>query len=86
MNAMGANVVEVSGPQLRYIKQQLLLTPQVVSAAQQGVQLRVLVNKNVADPVRWLRDNCPAPLAEHTMNVVRPSLEDVFVTSTGGRS
>jgi ABC-2 type transport system ATP-binding protein len=86
MNAMGANVVEVSGPQLRYIKQQLLQTPQVVSAAQQGVQLRVLVSKSVADPIRWLRDNCPAPLTEHTMNIVRPSLEDVFVTSTGGRS
>jgi ABC-2 type transport system ATP-binding protein len=86
MNAMGANVVEVSGPGLRQVKQQLLQTPQVVSAAQQGVQLRVLVNKNVADPVQWLREHCPAPLTEHAMQVVRPSLEDVFVTSTGGRS
>jgi ABC-2 type transport system ATP-binding protein len=86
MNAMGANVVEVSGPNLRQIKQQLLLTPQVVSVAQQGVQLRVLVNKTVADPVAWLRERCPTPLTAHQMNVVRPSLEDVFVTSTGGRS
>jgi ABC-2 type transport system ATP-binding protein len=86
MNAMGANVVEVSGPQLRQLKQQLLQTPQVVSAAQQGVQLRVLVNKGVQDPVQWLRNECPTPLDDYQMNVVRPSLEDVFVTSTGGRS
>lgn len=86
MNGMGANVVEVSGPQLRHIKQQLLLTPQVVSVAQQGVQLRVLVNKSVADPLAWLRAHCPAPLTQHQLAVVRPSLEDVFVTSTGGRS
>ena len=86
MNSMGANVVEVSGPQLRYVKQHLLQTPQVISAAQQGVQLRVLVNKAVAEPIQWLRNNCPALLAEHAMAIVRPSLEDVFVTSTGGRS
>jgi ABC-2 type transport system ATP-binding protein len=86
MNAMGANVVEVSGANLRQVKQQLLQTPQVVSVAQQGVQLRVLVNKSVTDPVTWLRTRCPAPLDEHEMSVVRPSLEDVFVTSTGGRS
>lgn len=86
MNAMGANVVEVSGPQLRQVKQDLLQTPQVVSAAQQGVQLRVLVHKSVADPVRWLREHCATPLQDYQMNIVRPSLEDVFVTSTGGRS
>ncbi len=86
MNAMAANVVEISGPNLRQLKQQLLQTPQVVSVAQQGVQLRVLVNKTVADPVAWLREHFPAPLNAHQMAVVRPSLEDVFVTSTGGRS
>jgi ABC-2 type transport system ATP-binding protein len=86
MNAMGANVVEVSGPQLRQVKQALLQTPQVVSAAQQGVQLRVLVNKSVADPVQWLREHSSLPLQDYQMTVVRPSLEDVFVTSTGGRS
>jgi ABC-2 type transport system ATP-binding protein len=86
MNAMRANVVEVSGPQLRQVKQDLLQTPQVLSAAQQGVQLRVLVNKSVADPIAWLREHCAFPLAQHQMAIVRPSLEDVFVMSTGGRS
>jgi ABC-2 type transport system ATP-binding protein len=86
MNAMGARVVEVSGPQLRQLKQDLLRTPQVISAAQQGVQLRVLVNKSVSDPIQWLHEHCPTPLNEYQMTIVRPSLEDVFVTSTGGRS
>ncbi|MEY4642136.1 MAG: hypothetical protein RLZZ227_2130 [Pseudomonadota bacterium] len=86
MSAMRANVVEISGPQLRQAKQELLQTPQVFSAAQQGIQLRVLVDKRVADPITWLRERCAFPLAQHQMATVRPSLEDVFVMSTGGRS
>jgi len=68
---------------LRHVKQQLLQTPQVVSVAQQGVQLRVLVGKSVSDPVSWLREQCPEDLRDYALTVVRPSLEDVFVTSTG---
>jgi len=83
MNAMDANVVEVRGPQLRFLKQQLLQTPQVRSVAQQGEQLRVLVSKQVSDPIAWLHAHCPAPLAAYLLAVVRPSLEDVFVTCTG---
>jgi ABC-2 type transport system ATP-binding protein len=85
MHAMGANVVEISGPQLRHLKQCLLQTPQVKSVAQQGVQLRVLVDKSVAEPLAWLREHCPAPLGRHQLALIRPSLEDVFVTSTGDR-
>jgi ABC-2 type transport system ATP-binding protein len=85
MHDMAANVVEVSGPQLRHLKQQLLSTPNVISVAQQGVQLRVLVDKSVPDPVAWLQKHCCAPLGEHQLAVVRPSLEDVFVMSTGAR-
>lgn len=86
MNAMAANVVEISGPQLRQLKQSLLQTPQVRSVAQQGVQLRVLVDKSVADPLAWLREHCPTPLVPYQMALVRPSLEDVFVTCTGAQS
>jgi ABC-2 type transport system ATP-binding protein len=85
MTAMAANVVEIRGPQLRHLKQQLLLTPQVMSVAQQGVQLRVLVSKQVSDPLAWLHAHCPAPLAPYQLALVRPSLEDVFVTCTGAR-
>jgi ABC-2 type transport system ATP-binding protein len=83
MDNMHAAVVEVSGPQLRQLKLQLLQTPEVRSVAQQGVQLRVLVNKKVEDPLAWLREHCQISLAGHSLALVRPSLEDVFVTSTG---
>lgn len=83
MRAMNANVVEISGPNLRQIKQALLRTDHVKSVAQQGVQLRVLVDRAVDDPVEWLRRECPQ-LGNHQLAVIRPSLEDVFVTVTRG--
>ena len=85
MNNMQANVVEISGPNLRQLKQQLLQVPHVRSVAQQGVQLRVLVDKQVVDPLDYVRASTPGLDAQHQLALVRPSLEDVFVTSTGGR-
>lgn len=81
MQAMGAHVVEVSAADLRRLKQQLLTSPEVISAAQLGARLRVLVSKRESDPQVFLA-------ARHgidptAMAVVRPSLEDVFVTCTG---
>jgi len=83
MQNMSANVVEISGNSLRRLKQQLLLTPDVISVAQQGIRLRVLVDKGHTDPLSWLRAECPASLIDYQLAVVRPSLEDVFVMSTG---
>ena len=83
MQNMSANVVEISGNSLRRLKQQLLLTPDVISVAQQGIRLRVLVDKGHTDPLSWLRAECPASLNDYQLAVVRPSLEDVFVMSTG---
>ncbi|MES2605521.1 MAG: ABC transporter ATP-binding protein [Pseudomonadota bacterium] len=85
MNDMGANVVEISGPNVRHLKQPLLQLPYVKSVAQQGVQLRVLVDRTAADPVATLRSECAAIQPAHQLAVIRPSLEDVFVTVTGGR-
>ncbi len=85
MNNMKANVVEISGPNLRQLKQQLLSVPHVKSVAQQGVQLRVLVDKQIVDPLDYIRAATPGLQALHLLALVRPSLEDVFVTSTGGR-
>ncbi len=84
MNNMGANVVEISGPGLRQLKQLLLSVPHVMSVAQQGVQLRVLMDKAMAEPVAYIRSATPGLQPQHQLAVVRPSLEDVFVTSTGG--
>lgn len=81
MNDMGANVVEVDGEDLRALKQRLLQVPEVLSAAQLGTRLRVLVRDRVADPVIYLRTQTGV---ERRWELVRPSLEDVFVISTGG--
>jgi ABC-2 type transport system ATP-binding protein len=83
MQHMSANVVEISGRNLRQLKQRLLQTEDVLSVAQQGIRLRVLVNKTREDPVAWLRAECTASLDDYQLGVVRPSLEDVFVMSTG---
>jgi len=81
MAEMDANVVEVDGEDLRGLKQRLLAMPQVLSAAQLGTRLRVLVRRQVSDPVAFLRQSAGG---ERHWDPVRPSLEDVFVTSTGG--
>lgn len=81
MDAMSTRVVEVLAADLRLLKQQLVQLAPVRSAAQLGQRLRVLVDKELAEPVagcsrparRW-----PGPAA-----LVRPSLEDVFVSCTG---
>ncbi|MBV7261842.1 ABC transporter ATP-binding protein [Photobacterium sp. 2_MG-2023] len=84
MKQMGVSVVEIQAPGLRQIKDSLLAIPAVVSAAQLGIRLRVLVRAEESDPVAWLKRQVPA-LAQAELDVVRPSLEDVFVTSTGSR-
>ncbi|AZQ12624.1 ABC transporter ATP-binding protein [Shewanella khirikhana] len=82
MQAMGARVVEVGGDELRALKQQLVAKPEVLSAAQIGSRLRVLVSNSVSDPIGWLG----AETGNRPMDEVRPSLEDVFVTCTGERA
>ncbi|MBY6106283.1 ABC transporter ATP-binding protein [Ferrimonas balearica] len=84
MDNMGAKVVEVAAPDLRALKQQLVARPEVTSAAQLGARLRVLVSDQVNDPAGWLRQ-LPELAGANAIEAVRPSLEDVFVTCTGGR-
>lgn len=82
MEQMGVNIVEVKTPGLRALKEQLLQREEVRSAAQLGVRLRVLVNRDIEKPIDWLRQTFPH-LQQAEMNLARPSLEDVFVTVTG---
>lgn len=81
MQSMAANVVEISGDNLRQLKQQLAAVPEVISAAQVGNHLRVLVSKTVANATELLSPIC----RDYELALVRPSLEDVFVSCTGGR-
>ncbi|WP_394167453.1 ABC transporter ATP-binding protein [Photobacterium piscicola] len=82
MDAMAVTVVEIEAQQLRQLKTQIMQLPQVRSAAQLGIRLRVLVSKDINDPIGWLQLQIPT-LASAVMTISRPSLEDVFVTCTG---
>ncbi|MEC6831573.1 ABC transporter ATP-binding protein [Photobacterium toruni] len=83
MDAMAVTVVEIEAQQLRQLKVQIIQLSQVRSAAQLGIRLRVLVAKEINDPIGWLQAKIPI-LTQAVMTVSRPSLEDVFVTCTGG--
>lgn len=82
MQQMGAHVVEVEASDLRQLKQDLIQLPEVITAAQLGARLRVLVKNSVVDPRDFLSKQRGIK-ADDTLSLVRPSLEDVFVTSTG---
>ncbi len=83
MRELGAKVVEVDGENLRLLKQQLSGLPEVVSTAQQGTHLRVLITDAIDDPETWLRTAHAELVANRQIHAVRPSLEDVFVHCTG---
>ncbi len=82
MQSMGAQVVEIESSNLRQLKQKLLSIDEVISAAQLGSRLRVLVRDSIADPLTFLSQQSSINTTDR-LNLVRPSLEDVFVTSTG---
>ena len=82
MAAMGANVVEIEGPNLRDIRRQLLGSDGIMAAAQLGARLRVLVKDDIPDPETFLKEK-PETDGATLIESVRPNLEDVFVTATG---
>ena len=84
MQQMGAHVVEISALDLRLLKQNLLRLPEVISAAQLGARLRVLVKNSISDPISFLSQQ-QGIRPDDSLTRVRPSLEDVFVTCTGKR-
>ena len=83
MKDMGAHVLEVDGANLRQVKDLVLALPQVLSTAQQGTYLRVLVDERVSNATLWLQHQLPDVMADRNVRQVRPSLEDVFVQCTG---
>jgi ABC-2 type transport system ATP-binding protein len=83
MKDLGAQVVEIDGDNLRHLKQQLIANSQVISAAQQGTHLRVLIKENIEQPQQWLLQEFPNLMQGRHLTLVRPSLEDVFVHCTG---
>ncbi len=80
MAALDGRVVEIRGPDLRDVRQRALDLPELLSAAQQGLQLRVLFAPGVIDPVGTLQG---AGLGRDLeMQLTTASLEDVFVAAT----
>ncbi len=82
MNSMNAHVIEVLANNIRTLKSQLLPLDEIISAAQLGARLRILITKKISDPISFLKR---LPFAKSILqaDIVRPSLEDVFVTCTG---
>lgn len=81
MENLSAVVVEIEGDNLRSIKRALDGTDKILSAAQIGARLRVLVDKAETEPLEMLKARLPArPVL--SLSLQRPNLEDVFVIAT----
>lgn len=80
MGQLQSRVIEISGKDLRQVKVQALQLPAVQSAAQQGLQLRILLREEIDQPTRHLQQQLADPGL--TITMARPNLEDVFVAAT----
>ena len=83
MKELEQRVVEVSGDNLRRVKERALQLPRVQSAAQLGLDLRVLLRPGPGSPVDYLQQALAGE--DLSFSLARPNLEDVFVASTDAR-
>jgi ABC-2 type transport system ATP-binding protein len=84
--AIDARVVVVESPQPRRVRKALEQHDFVLSSAQIGNTLRVLLRKDTPEPERLLRDSIAAAgLPADSCAAAQPNLEDVFVASTRAR-
>ncbi len=81
MRNLPANVVEVEGGNLRQVKREIDGRPGILSTAQIGERLRVLVDKSIGDAAAHVR-KAGRLGGDIRCEVVRPNLEDVFVSAT----
>ena len=84
MARVQGRVIEVSGPDLRSVRRHLSTTTGILSVAQVGSRLRVLVAPETNDPQATVAA-AVAEFAEVQTQPTRPNLEDVFVLATGER-
>jgi ABC-2 type transport system ATP-binding protein len=82
MAELESRVVEIAGDGLRQVKDRAMKLPNVQSAAQQGLQLRVLMRPDTKDATHYLREHLGGDGLSFA--IAKPSLEDVFVASTNG--
>jgi ABC-2 type transport system ATP-binding protein len=82
MADMAATVVEVQAQDYRQVRAALHALPEVLSVAQIGARLRVLLQRAAAAPDERVRAALLQAGVTAQVRVVGPSLEDVFVTAT----
>lgn len=82
MADMPATVVEVQARDYRQVRAALHALPAVLSVAQIGARLRVLLNRTASEPDRAVRDALQQAGVMADVAIAEPSLEDVFVTAT----
>lgn len=89
MDNINAHVIEINASELRPLKQALMTHAEVSSAAQLGHRLRVLIDKQIADPIAWVLQQCQQyqrQINPQDIAIVSANLEDVFVSHTGKMS
>jgi len=82
LDNMDALVVEVRARQSRQVRAALNALPEVLSVAQLGTLLRVLVSRELAEPVAVVQAVLDRAGIDAQASITPPSLEDVFVTAT----
>lgn len=86
MKDMNCVVVEVSSNQPRVVADTLKGKNRITSVTQLGARQRVLVAKSDSDALSDVRQLLHDAGIDAECAITHPSLEDVFVTVTGGRS
>ncbi|MDH3441041.1 MAG: ABC transporter ATP-binding protein [Gammaproteobacteria bacterium] len=80
--ATGMTVVEVQTADAASAQRELMALAEVRSVTQLGIRLRVLVPESTASPVQIVSDALQRIGLDAKVDIVAPSLEDVFVAVT----
>ncbi len=83
---LGATVVEVVSTDVRSVREKLVTIDGVISVAQLGTRLHVLVDSQQSSPEALIRHSLGSGLPETGIREIMPSLEDVFVMATRHKS
>jgi ABC-2 type transport system ATP-binding protein len=82
MADMAATVIEVQARDYRQVRAALHALPEVLSVAQIGARLRVLLQREIEAPEDRVRAALAQAGVAADVGIAPPSLEDVFVTAT----
>lgn len=82
MTELDATVVSLSAPDVIELRREILGWPDVYSVTQLGEQLRVLMSRDVVNPVQQVCQRLSVRVEPDRVHLVAANLEDVFVMST----